>query len=208
MAFANYLSGKGHKIQIIDCDSQRSIYNKRKLEIQNAGDANLKVPYKVMGYTFKDRDKVKSLLTMLSDDDTISLIDLLGKSAENGMQDILFNSDVIVVPFKYEFMVLGTTAEFLLNLITDIKKNGKERHCKLAMVPNFFNSSAGTKEEREKFKTITDTFRKFGIVTDPIKQRQDMQRFSTLSELDLQNEIVENSFSQIYDLIFTNNSNN
>ncbi|HBY15503.1 MAG TPA: hypothetical protein DEG90_00060 [Porphyromonadaceae bacterium] len=206
MAFANFLVAKEMNVQIVDCDDQRSIQKKRESELEIARDneSPLKIPYKIFGYRFSNAEKTQDLLKVLCNNNIFSLLDMPGSENQKGMEELIISSDIIVIPFIYEFMVLGATAEFVMNIISYIKEHKKKVRCRLVFVPNCFNPSTGTKEEKEKFDSITASLSKFGVVTAPIHIRQDMKRFSTISDLDRQNEIVNASFEEILKIIESN----
>lgn len=157
MAFANFLVAKEMNVQIVDCDDQRSIQKKRESELEIARDneSPLKIPYKIFGYRFSNAEKTQDLLKVLCNNNIFSLLDMPGSENQKGMEELIISSDIIVIPFIYEFMVLGATAEFVMNIISYIKEHKKKVRCRLVFVPNCFNPSTGTKEEKEKFDSIT-----------------------------------------------------
>lgn len=206
IALANYLKSREYEVQIIDADTQRSIHNKRKSDIELIGssDGGATLPYKVMGYSFTTPSNAKGLVEMLRHSNNISLVDMPGKSTSPEMNLVLLNSDYIIIPFEYEFMVLSATARFLKNLVEELRKSEEETLPQLILVPNLFNPNNGTKAEKEKFEIIRQNFSKFGLITPCVNQRVDMTRFSTLDSLDRQDDIVEAAFSTLLNHIFNN----
>ena len=60
----------------------------------------------------------------------------------------------------------------------------------------------GKKAELVLWEQTREAFSNYGIVTPHIPVRADMERFSTISELDNQLEIVSPAFDIIYQAIF------
>ena len=64
----------------------------------------------------------------------------------------------------------------------------------------------GKRSELELWENTGKTFANYGLVTDKIPKRADMERFSTVAELDMQAAIVSPVFDRIYAGIFGDDS--
>ncbi len=73
---------------------------------------------------------------------------------------------------------------------------------KLFMVPNMNDGRVGKRSELVIWDKSRETFSKYGEVTPKLSKRADMERFSTIAALDMQNEIVSPVFDKFYLAMF------
>ena len=77
---------------------------------------------------------------------------------------------------------------------------------RLFIIPNLHDGRVGKRSELELWENTKKTFANYGQVTDRIPKRADMERFSTVAELDMQAAIVSPVFDRIYAGIFGDGS--
>lgn len=199
--FANFLVTMGVRVIIIDCDFQHSIVNRREADIRKYGEQHL--PYEVIGVDANDKDTIVSLMEKLRNEPSLDvvLIDSPGSLKAGGLTTMFANSDYLVVPYHYDVTTIPSTATFLL-LITKLQESIKNMNARLIMVPNMNDSRVGKKSELLIWEKTQETFSRYGLVTEKIPKRADMERFSTMAYLDMQASIVLPVFTAIYKEIF------
>lgn len=201
ITMANYLVSKNRSVRVIDCDKQKSIVTKREQECGKMQQEKASIPYKVQFLSLETSTQISEIIRQLRSPEYILLCDLPSNQLNDNIYDIILNSDFIIIPFKYEMMVLSSTAVFLSGILEKMKNRNYRGELGIIFCPNLYEPSVGTKAERELYASIKERLSKFGFVTSNIKKRADMERISTLSDLDRQNEIVTEAFDSIYDLI-------
>lgn len=206
VTFANYLVTKGVRAVVIDCDFQHSILKCRKADIKKYGEEA--VPYDVLAYEANDKQAMTALMEKLHNDPSIDvvLMDSPGSLKAEGLIPMFVNSDIIVVPFHYDLVTVPSTASFLLFIDRLRKAVGGRMKARLFIVPNLHDGRVGKRSELELWENTGKTFANYGLVTDKIPKRADMERFSTVAELDMQAAIVSPVFDRIYAGIFGDDS--
>jgi chromosome partitioning protein len=202
VTFANYLVTKGVRAVVIDCDFQHSIMKCRKADIKKYGENA--VPYDVLAYEANDKQAMTVLMEKLHNDPSIDvvLMDSPGSLKAEGLIPMFVNSDIIVVPFHYDLVTVPSTASFLLFIDRLRKAVGGRMKARLFIVPNLHDGRVGKRSELELWENTGKTFANYGLVTDKIPKRADMERFSTVAALDMQAGIVSPVFDKIYAGIF------
>lgn len=202
VTFANYLVTKGVRAVVVDCDFQHSIMKCRKADIKKYGEEA--VPYDVLAYEANDKQAMTALMEKLHNDPSIDvvLMDSPGSLKAEGLIPMFVNSDIIVVPFHYDLVTVPSTASFLLFIDRLRRAVGGRMKARLFIVPNLHDGRVGKRSELELWENTGKTFANYGLVTDNIPKRADMERFSTVAELDMQAGIVSPVFDKIYAGIF------
>lgn len=199
--FANFLVTMGVRVIIIDCDFQHSIVNRREADIRKYGEQHL--PYDVIGVDANDKKAIVYLMGKIRNEPSLDvvLIDSPGSLKASGLSTMFANSDYIVIPFHYDVTTIPSTATFLM-LITQLQEGIKDMNARLIMVPNMNDGRVGKKAELLIWEKTQETFSRYGLVTEKIPKRADMERISTLAYLDMQAAIVKPVFTAIYREIF------
>lgn len=202
VTFANYLVTKGVRVVVVDCDFQHSILKCRKSDIRKYGADT--VPYSVDEREANDKKEMTELMETLHNDPSIevAVIDSPGSLKVGGLVPMFVNSDIIVIPFHYDLVTIPSTASFLLFLDRLRSVVGEGMKTQLFMVPNLHDGRVGKRSELLIWENARETFSNYGYVTPKIPKRADMERFSTIAALDLQNSIVTPVFDKIYAAIF------
>ncbi len=202
VTFANYLVTKGARVVVIDCDFQHSIVKCRKSDLKKYG-INV-VPYDVLSSDSTNRQEMLSLMEKLHNDPSIevALIDSPGHLKAEGLPPMFVNSDIIVVPFHYDPRTVPSTVSFLYFLDKLRNAMGGRMKTKLIIIPNLSDSRVGTRAELLEWEKKRESLSVYGDVTAKIPRRADMERFSTIAALDMQNSIVAPVFDRIYATIF------
>lgn len=200
--FANYLVGKGCPVRIVDCDGQQSIMERRESDIKVYADKDVQPPYDIISFDITRHDSIPRLIKGLRVAGGVTLIDTPGFLRQQGMVGLIAYSDFIICPFHYDRVTLPSTAEFI-GVIEELRSNvGNGMTTRIMFIPNRQNPSAGTKEEKLLWQKAEETFSNYGVVTPRISLRVDMERFSTMSNLDQQLKIVQPAFDRIYETLF------
>lgn len=201
ITFANFLNQKGVKVRIYDLDPQNSIGECRKSDLTKYGEAY--IPYGIESLRFKDDNDVVSLLSTIYSEKNLDIVlfDTPGSMASPGIVALLANSDFLMIPFHYDLMTIKSTMKYLV-LIERLRASmEKKMKTRLFFIPNLQDYRAGTRHELSVYGVARDKLMQFGIVTPKIAIREDMKRFSTISDLDRQNKITADAFGCIFENI-------
>lgn len=166
--FANYLTSVGKSVAVLDADEGQTIVDLRETELKNNPDAAL--PWQVWDATKNSQafmDRAKSL-------DGYVIVDCPGAINPN-LLAFFKAADVIVIPFRYDDVVILRTIKFVRILrASDIK-------APLLYLPNMIDIRVKSPNE----EAIKDMFRRSGgMVLPRVKQGVVVQRISTLRPID------------------------
>ena len=202
VTFANYLVTKGVRVVIVDCDFQHSILKCRRSDLRKYGEGT--VPYSVIEKEATDRDDMTELMERLHNDPSIevALVDSPGSLKAAGLVPLFVNSDIIVIPFHYDLVTVPSTASFIMFLDRLRQAMAGGMRARLFMIPNLNDGRVGKRSELLIWEKSRETFSTYGDVTPKMPKRADMERFSTIAALDMQNEIVRPVFDKIYAAMF------
>lgn len=202
VTFANYLVTKGVRVVIVDCDFQHSILKCRRSDLRKYGEGT--VPYSVIEKEATDRDEMTALMESLHNDPSIevALVDSPGSLKAAGLVPLFVNSDIIVIPFHYDLVTVPSTASFIMFLDRLRQAMAGAMKARLFMVPNLKDGRVGKRSELLIWEKSRETFSTYGDVTPKLPKRADMERFSTIAALDMQNEIVRPVYDKIYSAMF------
>ncbi len=202
VTFANYLVTKGVRVLIVDCDFQHSILKCRRSDLRKYGTGT--VPYDVVEKEATDRDEMTALMEKLHNEPSIevALVDSPGSLKAPGLVPLFVNSDIIVIPFHYDLVTVPSTASFIMFLDRLRQAMAGGMKSRLFMVPNMNDGRVGKRSELVIWDKSRETFSNYGEVTPKLSKRADMERFSTIAALDMQNEIVSPVFDKFYLAMF------
>lgn len=168
MQFANYLSSIGKDVAVLDVDPQQSIIDLRNREVETNPDIPL--PWQVWNASENTKafiDKAKSM------GDGYILVDCPG-TINQSLQSVFEAADAIVMPFRYDDLVVSSTFSFVKVLLkTGIK-------AKRLFLPNCIDARVKMPNE----EPVKAEFRKVGTILPRIKQGVAIQRVSTLKPID------------------------
>ncbi len=201
VCFANYLVSMGMKVYVVDCDRQQSISRFRKRDLEANPEAT--IPYAVASYRSLNRGSMTDIIKDIyrNHADEVVLFDCPGSLTEEWIIPLIGNSDALVIPYHYDNITISSTSEFIL-FIDRIRKSSADCGVEIFLIPNLHDKRIGTKEERERWERIGNTYSQYGIVTPYVECRAAMTRLSTILQPDSQISIVEDSFRRIYDSLF------
>ncbi len=169
MQFANYLVSQGKKVIILYCDEGQSVMELRQIELRQDPGATL--PWEVYNATSNSRSFVERARTM---DDVYILVDCPGSLNPN-LLTFFQNADAIVIPFRYDDVVVLRTMTFVKVL------NAAHITAKKLFLPNYIDVRVKNPNE----ESIREMFRKAGSILPRIKQGVAIQRVSTLRPIDM-----------------------
>lgn len=193
--FANYLASLDKKVLVVDADSQQTISEKRKADINKYGDGRFK--YQVQDFDISDGKKVEGLMKYLARQDCITLIDAPGNLSLQGLVPLFSKADCIVCPYQYEVTSVNSTVTFIV-FVEKLRQHIEDMKTRFIFVPNRVEVSVGKKEEIELWKDTDKAFSEYGTVTKMVKKRAEMQRYNTIGINDgLKKELVP-ILDQIY----------
>lgn len=211
-AFANYLLTKGARVAVADCDSQLSTYHARQMDLEKYDGTGFEEPYDILTADAADEEDTCRLIGDMHRDALVDvfLADTPGSLEAAGMPLLLVNSDFVVIPFQYEAYSLASTLEFLgiVLQLMDMRDEGAGDRAgrgtagRLYFVPNMKVERMGKPEERAAWRKADEMMRRYGTLTASVAHRADMQRFSTIADLDSNLPLVEKAFGTIYEGIF------
>ena len=200
--FANYLVKKGCPVLVVDCDGQQSIKERRKNDLLVYEGQDVKLPYDVVSFDISKTEHLLVFIENLKRSRGIVLVDSPGTLDLQGLVILLCSSNFIVCPFHYDKTTVPSTVGFIGMLARLKAEMGNRMNSQLVLIPNRQDPRVGKKAELVLWEQTREAFSNYGIVTPHIPVRADMERFSTISELDNQLEIVSPAFDIIYQAIF------
>jgi chromosome partitioning protein len=168
MQFANYLASQGKKVSVLDCDEGQSVVELRQMELRQSEDAI--IPWEVYNATSNSRTFVERARTM---GDVYVLVDCPGSLNPN-LLPFFQNADAIIIPFRYDDVVVLRTMTFVKVL------NAAHITAKKLFLPNYIDVRVKNPNE----ESIREMFRKIGPILPRIKQGVAIQRVSTLRPID------------------------
>ena len=168
MQFANYLVAQGKSVAVLDCDEGQSVMELRQMELRQSQDATL--PWEVYNATSNSRSFVERARAMK---DVYILVDCPGSQNPN-LLPFFQNADAIVIPFRYDDVVVLRTMTFVKVL------NAAQITANKLFLPNYIDVRVKNPNE----ESIREMFRKIGVVLPRIKQGVAIQRVSTLRPID------------------------
>lgn len=168
MQFANYLASQGKKVNVLDCDEGQSVVELRQMELRQSEDAI--IPWEVYNATTNSRTFVERARTM---GDVYVLVDCPGSLNPN-LLAFFQNADAIIIPFRYDDVVVLRTMTFVKVL------NAAQISAKKLFLPNYIDVRVKNPNE----ESIREMFRKIGAILPRIKQGVAIQRVSTLRPID------------------------
>ena len=168
MQFANFLVSQGKKVSVLDCDEGLSVVELRQMELRQSEDAI--IPWEVYNATSNSRTFVERARTM---GDVYVLVDCPGSLNPN-LLPFFQNADAIIIPFRYDDVVVLRTMTFVKVL------NAAHITAKKLFLPNYIDVRVKNPNE----ESIREMFRKVGAILPRIKQGVAIQRVSTLRPID------------------------
>lgn len=168
MQFANYLVSQGKKVAVLDCDEGQSVMELRQMELRQSQEATL--PWEVYNATSNSRSFVVRARSM---GDVYILVDCPGSLNPN-LLPFFQNADAIIIPFRYDDVVVLRTMTFVKVL------NAAHITAKKLFLPNYIDVRVKNPNE----ESIREMFRKVGAILPRIKQGVAIQRVSTLRTID------------------------
>ncbi len=169
MQFANYLVAQGKRVKVLDCDEGQSVMELRKMEIRQNQDATF--PWEVYNATSNSLSFIERAKMFK---DVYILVDCPGSLNPN-LLPFFQNADAIVIPFRYDDVVVLRTMTFVKIL------NAARITAKKLFLPNYIDVRVKNPNE----ESIREMFRKVGLILPRIKQGVAIQRVSTLRPIDI-----------------------
>lgn len=199
--FANFLISKGKRIKVYDCDRQLSLSKSRQRDLEK--NPEVEVFYEVIALEQCDKPSMLRLIQevySLKDCDYI-LFDCPGTLSEAWIAPLVCNSDYLLIPFHYDNVTIASTSEYILFVETILENVNRKDSVGMIFIPNLFDKTVGLKEERIRWEKYKRKYETRGFVSSPISDRVALERFSTIQDSQERSAIVNESFSEILNLI-------
>lgn len=184
---ANYLTSLGKPVAVLDADEGQTIMKMRAVELKGKQDAAVPWPvWKATENGMSFMEKAKSM------GDCYVLVDCPGTLNDN-LLPYFQSADAIVIPFKFNDVVIMRTMDFMKVLqMSNIK-------AKQLYLPNYIDIRVKYPNE----EPIKDMFRRNGGAVLPrIKQSVVIERVSTMRPIDdLQRGLLENMIDGILNVV-------
>ena len=165
---ANYLTSLQKPVAVLDADEGQTIAKLRELELKNNPDAAL--PWQVWDAS----ENAQAFMEKAKSIEGFIIVDCPGTINQN-LLPFFKSADVIVVPFRYDDVVILRTMDFMKIL------NSSGIKAKQLYLPNCIDVRVKNPNE----EAIKDMFRRNGgHVLPRIKQGVAVQRVSTLRPID------------------------
>jgi chromosome partitioning protein len=184
---ANYLTAIGKAVAVLDADEGQTVMQLRTIEMKNNPDAE--APWPVWKATTNAQGFMNQAKQM---GDCYVLVDCPGSVNQN-LLPYFESADAIVIPFRYDDVVIMRTMDFVQILkVTNIR-------AKQLLLPNCIDVRIKNPNE----EAIKDMFRRNGgYVLPRIKQGVAVQRCSTLRSIDdYQKKAIEFSVDGILNVV-------
>lgn len=194
LSLAHYWASQGLKVRVVDTDTQRTLTNQRKDDLEEKPEAA--APFDI---EFNKIDKFVAELPARSEGEELLLLDLPGCYDRSVIEAIRY-SDYILVPYEYEDYVLEVTGMFAtyLDIIFE-KYPDKQRQA--IFIPNKTKSNVGRKEDKEYWDEWKKIIEESVIVTPEVPNRVGMTRGCSLEFDENIRQIVTPCFEFITDII-------
>ena len=184
--FANYLTQKGKSVFVLDCDFQRSIYDRRQDDLKNF---ELDEDVQVWGVEAVELEKLGSIVEQLKqiEEETYILVDMAGKVDDPALFPLFHAANYIIVPFSYDKVTIDSTGMFIkLIEFIDVK------------APLFFLPNRVKKVVKyEDVEKTNDILMQYGTLCPEVNDRRDMERVYTLFMTKEAKEIVAPAYDFI-----------
>jgi len=184
---ANYLTAIGKAVAVLDADEGQTVMQLRTIEMKNNPSAE--APWPVWKATTNAQGFMNQAKQM---GDCYVLVDCPGSVNQN-LLPYFESADAIVIPFRYDDVVIMRTMDFVQILkVTNIR-------AKQLLLPNCIDVRIKNPNE----EAIKDMFRRNGgHVLPRIKQGVAVQRCSTLRPIDdYQKKAIEFSVDGILNVV-------
>ncbi|MDR7693406.1 ParA family protein [Riemerella anatipestifer] len=183
IAFANYLSLQGKKLNVFDFDFQKSFYQKWE------EDEILDIPKLYEVKSIGDSENIVDFNTIMDmkESEDIYLFDLAG-TIDDKYTHLLVLSDYIVIPFEYSDVSVKSTLVFieLLSII--------ESEAQMIFVRSKYDKGYNYMNQEEMDKEIS----KYGkILENPIYKRNCLQNITTRKLTYEQKHSVKPTFDEL-----------
>ena len=188
--FATYCVEQGLPVAVLDVDTQLSL---RKNRFDDLGFKNIEVPWQV--WPFRLDDTVQERLSKVRKVPGIILIDCPGSVDNNNLKYVYHSADIIIMPFRFDWMNVRETASFA-EVVKGISK------AKRLFLPNLVTQYDDKREElRAAIEQVNTALAKFGDVLPGIADSLDVRVSNTLGINYKQRRVVRSSFDAIINII-------
>lgn len=190
---ANYLAlEKQVPVLVLDMDVQQSLMTLRNRDAVAQSDSQIEMPYPIERMPLSEYVKYRK---ELNQSNVYILMDLPGTLNDAGLKTIIQDADYIICPFRYDFISVVSTLDF--TEVVKVYAPQKMKNKEIFYVPNIVKAQV-TYEQQQKTNSLLS---EKGVITSSIPDRVTLQRVKTNALTPDQKDIVESTFSFIYNTV-------
>ena len=197
LLLANYLAWQKKSVCVIDTDTQQTLVQQRKDDIEFLEDD--KMPYPIQGFDVGTPEIMQELMENAKAFDGYVLIDCPGNMKEDGLVPVLTQADYIICPFRYDQKTLSSTSAFV-SILRELWNKLDCKEVPLLFIPNNIVRK-GSIEEKRMWREVAKTFSMIGALLESVPGRAALEKTNTYEITSVQRDVVEPTFKNVLEII-------
>ena len=197
LLLANYLAWQKKSVCVIDTDTQQTLVQQRKDDIEFLEDD--KMPYPIQGFDVGTPEIMQQLMENAKAFDGYVLIDCPGNMKEDGLVPVLTQADYIICPFRYDQKTLSSTSAFV-SILRELWNKLDCKEVPLLFIPNNIVRK-GNIEEKRMWREVAKTFSMIGTLLESVPGRAALEKTNTYEITSVQRDVVEPTFKNVLEII-------
>ena len=197
LLLANYLAWQKKSVCVIDTDTQQTLVQQRKDDIEFLEDD--KMPYPIQGFDVGTPEIMQELMENAKAFDGYVLIDCPGNMKEDGLVPVLTQADYIICPFRYDQKTLSSTSAFV-SILRELWNKLDCKEVPLLFIPNNIVRK-GNIEEKRMWREVAKTFSMIGTLLESVPGRAALEKTNTYEITSVQRDVVEPTFKTVLEII-------
>ena len=197
LLLANYLAWQKKSVCVIDTDTQQTLVQQRKDDIEFLEDD--KMPYPIQGFDVGTPEIMQELMENAKAFDGYVLIDCPGNMKEDGLVPVLTQADYIICPFRYDQKTLSSTSAFV-SILRELWNKLDCKEVPLLFIPNNIVRK-GNIEEKRMWREVAKTFSMIGTLLESVPGRAALEKTNTYEITSVQRDVVEPTFKNVLEII-------
>lgn len=197
LLLANYLAWQKKSVCVIDTDTQQTLVQQRKDDIEFLEDD--KMPYPIQGFDVGTPEIMQQLMENAKAFDGYVLIDCPGNMKEDGLVPVLTQADYIICPFRYDQKTLSSTSAFV-SILRELWNKLDCKEVPLLFIPNNIVRK-GNIEEKRMWREVAKTFSMIGALLESVPGRAALEKTNTYEITSVQRDVVEPTFKNVLEII-------
>ena len=197
LLLANYLAWQNKSVCVIDTETQQTLVQQRKDDIEFLEDD--KMPYPIQGFDVGTPEIMQELMENAKAFDGYVLIDCPGNMKEDGLVPVLTQADYIICPFRYDQKTLSSTSAFV-SILRELWNKLDCKEVPLLFIPNNIVRK-GNIEEKRMWREVAKTFSMIGTLLESVPGRAALEKTNTYEITSVQRDVVEPTFKNVLEII-------